>query len=190
MKQQIRVLGIDDSPFTFNDKSVTIIGIVMRPLNYIDAVIKSKVERDGTDSNIQLEEMINNSKYKEQLRVIMLDGIALAGFNVVDIEKLNKNTKLPVLTITRDKPNFESMKRALKLNFNDWEKRWKIIQKGELFEIETKHKPIYVKFTGIDLREVKEVIKLTTVRGALPEPIRVAHLVASAFVKGESYGRA
>lgn len=190
MKKQIRVLGIDDSPFTFKDRSVTIIGIVMRPPSYIDAVIKSSVERDGDDSNKQIEEMILKSKYREQLRLIMLDGIALGGFNVVDIEKLCEKLKLPVITITRDKPDFESMKRALRKNFSDWERRWEIVRKGELYEIETKNNPIYVKFKGIELKEVKEVIKLTTVRGNLPEPIRVAHLVASAFVTGESYGRA
>lgn len=190
MKKQIRVLGIDDSPFTFQDKSVDIIGIVMRAPSYIDAVIKSKVERDGTDGNKQLEKMINMSRYIDQLRVIMLDGIALGGFNIIDIDKLFEQTNLPILTITRDKPDFDSMKRALKKNFDDWEIRWNIIQKGKLYEIKTKNNPIFVKFKGIELQEVKEVIKLTTVRGNLPEPIRVAHLVASALVTGESYGRA
>lgn len=190
MKKQIRVLGIDDSPFTFNDKNVDIIGVVMRTPAYIDAVIKSEVTRDGNDANIRIIEMMNKSRYKEQIRAILLDGIAVGGFNVIDIYELYKIINIPIITITRDKPDFEAMKKALKMNFKDWKRRWEIVEKGELYEIETLHKPIYIKFQGINLSEAKELIKLTTVRGTIPEPIRVAHLVASALVKGESHGGA
>ncbi|HIH01160.1 TPA: hypothetical protein HA259_03650 [Thermoplasmata archaeon] len=30
---------------------------------------------------------------------------------------------------------------------------------------------------------------MTTVRGAVPEPVRIAHLISAAMVRGESYGR-
>ena len=56
--------------------------------------------------------------------------------------------------------------------------------------VETKHKPIFVKFEGMDFEAVKRIIELSTVRGALPEAIRVAHLIASGVAVGESYGRA
>ncbi|RLF35484.1 MAG: hypothetical protein DRM99_04525, partial [Thermoplasmata archaeon] len=34
------------------------------------------------------------------------------------------------------------------------------------------------------------IIKLSTIRGVIPEPIRVAHLIASGITRGESYGKA
>jgi len=40
------------------------------------------------------------------------------------------------------------------------------------------------------MSELREVIDLSTVRGALPEPLRIAHLIATALAKGESHGRA
>ena len=56
--------------------------------------------------------------------------------------------------------------------------------------LKTAHNPIYVKFVGIELGDVKRIIKLATVQGALPEAVRVAHLIASGLVAGESHGRA
>lgn len=190
MKPQIRILGIDDSPFKFGDKKTTVIGVVMRIPSYIEAVLKTEVDVDGDDACDKLAEMINSSRYKEQLKLVMLDGVALGGFNIVDIEELYKKIGLPIVTITREEPNFEAMEKALKEHFEDWQGRLDIIKKGELVVVETKHKPIYVKFVGIDLEEVKTIVELSTVRGALPEAIRVAHLIASGVAVGESYGRA
>jgi endonuclease V-like protein UPF0215 family len=190
MKQQIRLLGIDDSPFTFNEKYATIIGVVMRGGEYLESVLKNQVSIDGDDATFVCKQMIENTRHRVQLKALLLDGIALGGFNIVDIEEIYTTTSLPVITITRDKPNFEKIKLALQKNFNDWKKRFDLMKKGELHEVKTKHNPIYVKCTGLRIEEAKEIIKLSTIRGVIPEPIRVAHLIASGITRGESYGKA
>jgi hypothetical protein len=190
MKQQIRLLGIDDSPFTFNDKYCVVIGVVMRGGDYLECVLRNQVKIDGNDATFVCKDMIENTRHKKQLKAVLLDGIALGGFNVVDIDALYNDTNLPILTITRDKPDFEKIKLALKKNFGDWKERWNIMSKGELYEVKTSHNPIYVKCVGMNIKEAKEIIKLSTIRGVVPEPIRVAHLIASGIIRGESYGKA
>jgi endonuclease V-like protein UPF0215 family len=190
MKKEIRVLGIDDSPFTFNDKYAIIVGVVMRGGNYLEGVLRDQVSVDGDDATIICKKMINSTRHNKQLRAILLDGVALGGFNVVDIEEIYKTTKIPVITITRDEPDFEKIKKALQKTFKDWEKRWNVLTKGEIHKIETKHNPIFVKCVGLMIEETKEIIKLSTIRGVVPEPIRVAHLIASGIKRGESYGKA
>jgi len=190
MKQQIRLLGIDDSPFTFNDKYCVVIGVVMRGGDYLECVLRNQVKIDGNDATFVCKDMIENTCHKKQLKAVLLDGIALGGFNVVDINELYNDTNLPILTITRDKPDFEKIKLALKKNFGDWKERWNIMSKGELYEVKTSHNPIYVKCVGMNIKEAKEIIKLSTIRGVVPEPIRVAHLIASGIIRGESYGKA
>ncbi len=190
MKSQVRILGIDDSPFSFDDKKTDVIGVVMMVPSYIEAVMRCQVEVDGVDANEKLAAMINSSRYKEQLKLVLLDGVALGGFNVVDITKLHEEIGLPMVTVTREEPDLETMKSALKENFEDWEYRLDVINSGELHRVETEHKPIFVKFIGMDLEEIKEIIELSTVRGALPEVLRVAHLIASGITSGESHGRA
>ncbi len=190
MKQQIRLLGIDDSPFTFNDKYTYVIGVIMRGGEYLEGVIKTQVSIDGNDATFICKQMIKNTRHKIQLKAILIDGIALGGFNIVDIEEIYKTTYLPVITVTRDKPEFEKIKLALQKNFNDWENRFDLITKGKLYEVKTKHNPIYIKFVGLPIDEAKEIINISTIRGVIPEPIRMAHLIASGLKRGESYGKA
>jgi endonuclease V-like protein UPF0215 family len=190
MKPQIRLLGVDDSPFSFMDKFSKVIGVVMRGGEYIEGVLSNQITIDGSDATFVCKEMIENTRHKTQLRAMLLDGIALGGFNIVDIEEIFVETGLPVITVTRDEPNFNDIKKALKNNFEDWEYRFTIIKKGDLHRIKTNYNPIYIKCSGITLEEAKVIIKLSTIRGVIPEPIRVAHLIASGIKRGDSYGKA
>jgi endonuclease V-like protein UPF0215 family len=190
MKRQIRILGIDDSPFSFSEKYTAVIGVVMRGGEYLECVLRSSVTIDGSDATTICQQMIQSSRHRRQLKVVMLDGACLGGFNVVDINTLSEETNLPVMTITRDKPDFSKMKKALQKNFDDWSDRWSLIRKGKMQKIPTLHNPIYIKYTGLSLEEAKEIINISTIRGVIPEPIRVAHLIASGITRGESYGKA
>jgi endonuclease V-like protein UPF0215 family len=190
VKPHVRVLGIDDSPFSFSDSKVTIIGVVMRLPIYVEGVMSSRLTIDGDDGNDVLAIMINSSRYKEQLRLVMLDGIAMGGFNVIDIKALNEATGLPIASVTRDPPDLAKMERALKRHFADWERRLRIISESPLFQVRTAHKPLYVAAVGVEEKEVTELISCSIVRGALPEPIRIAHLIARAIERGESKGDA
>ncbi len=194
MKQQIRVLGIDDSPFKFADKNSKqqniIIGAVVRLPSYIERILRVEITIDGTDANSAINKMVTNSSFLPQLELIMVDGVTLAGFNVVNIYKLNEEIGIPVATITRTKPDINAIELALKKHFSDWEERLDIITKGELITIQTDSNPIYVKFAGITQEQLAEIIHISTVQGAIPEPIRIAHIIASGLAKGESHGKA
>lgn len=107
MKQQIRLLGIDDSPFTFTEKYTPVIGVVMRGGEYIECILRQQVSIDGDDATYVCVDMIKNTRHRTQLKAILLDGIALGGFNVVNIEEIYASTNLPVITVTRDKPDFK-----------------------------------------------------------------------------------
>jgi endonuclease V-like protein UPF0215 family len=190
MKNQIRLLGIDDAPFSFSDEFSIIIGVIMRGNSYIEGIISRKIKVDGDDATDLCIDMVNKSRHKQQLKALLIDGIAFCGFNVIDIEKIFLKTELPIITITRDKPDLIKIKNALKKNFSDWKNRLEIIEKVDLHRIETNYNPIYIKYIGISLKETKEIIKLSTIRGVIPEPIRIAHIIASGIIKGESYGKA
>ena len=190
IKGQIRVLGIDDSPFSFDQKRVTIIGVVMRVNGYIEGVLKDEVDVDGRDATDVLINMINRTRHHDQIRVTMIDGIAFGGFNVIDVRQLHRETSIPVITITRNKPDFDAILSTLKIKFSDWEERWNKIKDNKLYRVETSHNPIYITVVGITRKEAEEIIMKSTIRGVIPEPIRVAHLIASGIVRGESYGKA
>ena len=190
IKRQIRILGVDDGPFRFGQEKTIVIGVVMRGNGYLEGIIKREIDVDGRNSTDVLLDMIRKTRHRDQIRVIMLDGIALGGFNVVDIGRLYSEGGIPVITVTREKPDFDLILKTLQIKFLDWKERWDIIRSNEVFEIETPHKPIYISCKGISLEEAKEIIRISTIRGAIPEPIRVAHIIASGIVRGESCGKA
>jgi endonuclease V-like protein UPF0215 family len=190
MKQQIRLLGIDDSPFSFSEKYANIIGVVMRGGEYLECVLSRQISIDGDDATFFCIDIIKNTKHRKQLKALLLDGVTFGGFNVVDVQEIHISTKLPVITVTRDKPDFLKIEKALKNNFADWKNRLNLMKKGRLYVVNTKYNPIYIKCVGIDVEYAKEIIKLSTIRGVVPEPIRIAHIIASGITRGESNGKA
>jgi endonuclease V-like protein UPF0215 family len=189
MKQQTRILGIDDSPFKFEDGKALIVGALVRVPNYLEGVMKSEVTVDGSDSSEVVIAMVSRSRFKDQIRAIMFDGIALAGFNVLDLERIHTALDIPVISVTRDAPDFEKMKAALMKHFADWRERYSLMTKLELRTIRTEHNPLIASGIGLSWPEFEELISLSTVRGVVPEPVRMAHLIAAAMAKGESHGR-
>ena len=186
VKKEIRVIGIDDSPFNkFKDKKILVVGVVMRGGSWIDGILSAKVSVDGDDSTKKLIEMINGCKFKPQLQCGFLDGIAVGGFNVIDVKELNKKTKLPVIIIIRRKPNIQKIKKTL-IKINKQQKIKLIEKAGNVIQIDD----IFVQLTGIDLEEARKVLKVVCTRSLIPEPLRLAHLIAQGVVLGESRGRA
>ncbi len=179
-KPEIRILGVDDGPFNKNHEKTFLICTIFRGGLWLDGLLATKITVDGLDATQKLIEVINKSNHKEQLRVIMLDGITYAGFNVMDIEEIYKNTNLPVIVVMRDKPNFKKIRKALFNNFKDAEIRWRMIQKaGEIYKVAVRPaKYIYIQTKGIYLEDAINITRLSATRSLIPEPIRVAHIIA------------
>ena len=185
-KKEIRVIGIDDSPFKkFKKGKVLVIGTIFRGGAWCDGILSTKVSIDGKDSTKKLVEMINKCRFKPQLRCILLDGIALGGFNIIDIKELNKKTKIPVMVVIRRYPDFKKIEETLK-KINKGHK-YKLIEKAGPV---TKIGEIFVQLSGLTLEQAKSILKITCTRSLIPEPIRVAHLIAAGVVTGESKGKA
>ncbi len=185
IKGEIRVLGIDDSPFDkATDRSVTIIGVFFRGGHFMDGVLSTKAEVDGSDSTKRIAEMVCRSKFYTQIQCIMLDGIAVGGFNIIDINKLSNETGIPVIVTTRDNPDLKRIKQALKRLKMD-EKIALLEKAGPIIRIGK----IRAQLSNIDEETARRIIEATATRSHIPEPIRVAHLMASGLVLGESRGK-
>jgi uncharacterized protein len=190
IKQEIRILGIDDSPFpSHTTEEVMLVGTIFRAGNWLDGVLSTYIHGDGTDATEKIVSMVQNSRNLGQLGVIMLDGITFGGFNLVNIREIFEATKVPVIVVMRKIPNFEGIKNALK-KFQNWENRWQnIVEAGKVYKVDNPE-PIYIQINGIEIEDAVEIVKLSTTRSAIPEPLRVAHIIAAGVIKGESRGSA
>ncbi len=182
VKPEIRVLGVDDGVFTPHVEAwVPVVGVVFRGGYWLDGVMHTKIAVDGFDATEKIAAMITSSPHYRQLRVIMLNGITFAGFNVVDIKALNAEIKLPVIAVTREKPNLAEIREALG-HLPKSEERWNVVlNAGELVEVVAGHgrERIYLHVAGVSVEDARKVVRLTSTRSNVPEALRVAHLIAS-----------
>lgn len=182
IKPEIRVLGVDDGVFTSESQGFAmVVGVVFRGGHWLDGVMHTRVKVDGFDACEKIAAMVLGSPHYKQLRVIMLNGVTFAGFNVVDIKKLNEKTGLPVIAVTREKPDFAKIREALK-NLSRSEERWKAVQSGgEIFAVQTRtgDERVCAQASGISREDAEKILRLTSTRSSVPEALRVAHLVAS-----------
>jgi endonuclease V-like protein UPF0215 family len=186
VKPEIRMLGVDDGGFVPRTKGIVdVVGVVYRGGYWLEGVMRAEVTIDGLDATEKIAAMIETSPFYGELRIVVLDGITFAGFNVVDISKLSRRLELPVISVTRKKPDLEEIKSALK-NLPEFEIRWQAMENaGKMFEVETKEgeNPVYMHIAGILRQDAEKIMKKTSTRSLIPEALRVAHIIASGLTR-------
>lgn len=180
------VVGIDDGPFHRTHRGdVPIVGAVYAR-DRLDGVVVGKVRRDGANATRAIAEMIERSRFASHVRGVLLQGIAMAGFNVVDLQMLRDRLQVPVLVVSRRRPDMRAIRRALHTWVAGGSRKWELIQRAGEME---RCAGVWVQRAGIGRAQAEATIQLHARHGRLPEPLRVAHLVAGAMVEGESRGR-
>ncbi len=186
MKELARAVGIDDAPFDkWKDEKAVVVGTVLRGNLQVDGFLKAKVTVDGNDATDALCEMIMRSKFFSQVRAIFLDGISVAGFNVLSPAEIHERTGIPVISIMRKKPVPEEMAKALE-RLGMTEKACLVKSLAE----PVKHKKIFFQAFGITEHEARPVIDLFTLSSEIPEPLRISHLIGQMLKFSESKGHA
>lgn len=181
------VIGIDDAPFAREHRGdVLVVGTVFAGPR-LEGVLSTRVRRDGRNSTRAIAAMVGGSRFAAHLQAVLLQGIALAGFNVVDLEGLHRALGLPILVVARRAPNLEAIRSALHTRVPGGRRKWALIEKAGPMEGVA---GVYVQRAGLSLAEAEALIRRFAVMGKLPEPLRVAHLIAGGVTRGESRGRA
>ena len=177
LKKETRVVGIDDGPYVRGSKRTLIVMTVYRLDGYIDGFLSGWMDTDGTNASGTIGELLNNSRFKEQIRCIISDGGCLAGFNVLDLSALCELTSLPVITASDEAPDMDSVIRALS-SFQDGEQRLKLLTAHTPYPISLPDGKCWIRFEGIDGSDAEKVIRRATIRGRTPEPVRISHMIA------------
>lgn len=183
----MNVVAFDDAPFPPRFRgSVPLVGVLCAGTR-VDGVLLGRVRADGADATRRVLEMIRGSQFAGLIQAVLLQGIAVAGFNVLDVHALHEALGVPVMVVARRRPNLEKVRRALTQNVPAGARKWKLIERagpGEMLE------GLFVQRVGLDARAAARLIRATRLHGKLPEPVRVAHLIAGAVGTGKSRGRA
>jgi len=181
------VIGFDDAPFAHRHRGdVRIFGVICARTR-LDGVVSGWVRRDGANATGRMIELVDGSQFRRHVRAVLLQGIAVAGFNVVDVHRLAERLAVPVVVVSRRKPRLLRMKAARFGHTRGAARKWRLIeQAGEMEPLGN----VWVQRVGIDRDETAALLRATTLHGHLPEPLRLAHLIAGGVTTGKSRGRA
>ena len=186
MRLLSNVVGFDDAPFPHAHRGdVRLIGTVCARTR-LDGVLSSRVRRDGVNSTSQMIEMVRASQFVGHVRAVLLQGIAVAGFNVVDVHALSDTLRVPVLVVARRAPRLERIRSALR-SVPGGDRKWALIEAAGPME---PLGAVHVQRVGLDRAEARALLEATTLHGNLPEPLRLAHLIAGGVTTGRSRGGA
>ena len=181
------IIAFDDGAFApFHRGDVPVVGAVFADLR-LDGVVIGHVRRDGANATRTLVRLVAGSKFAEHVRLVLLQGIALAGFNVVDVVSLHEALSVPVLVVTRRRPDDRAVRDALLRRVPGGRRKLALV--GKLGRAEAVG-GVFVQRVGLSPAEAEWVIDHFAVKGRIPEPLRTAHLIASALAGGVSRGRA
>jgi len=179
----LRILAIDDGAFKPKQKGkALLVGVISRQADRIEGILSTSVKVDGLDSTKKIIKMLQESRFKKEVDFLILNGINFAGFNLVDLPLLSKELGIPAIAVLRKKPRMQKIEHALS-NFPDKKKRMQLIEKaGEIFKADK----VFFQCQGAEPETIKTVLAATVKYSSLPEPLRLAHLIASGISLGES----
>jgi endonuclease V-like protein UPF0215 family len=180
------VAGFDDGPFARAARGdVLLVGAVCARTR-LDGVLTGRVRKDGANATARIAALLGDSPFHAHVQAVLLNGIAVGGFNVIDIHALAERLQRPVMVVARRPARMHLIQRALQ-SLPGGARKWRLIERAGPME------PVgglYVQRAGLGLAEARVLLESTTLHGRLPEPLRLAHLIAGGVVTGTSRGRA
>jgi uncharacterized protein len=180
-KKHLRVVGVDDGAFRRGDRWAPVAAVAVAAPDRIESIRLGRVRVDGRDATTEILRLVRRTGGLEGLRAVLLDGIVVGGFNVVDIDRLHRALGVPVVAITRKPPDFPGIRAALRKWFpGDSGRRWALLRRHRLLALPPPGPPLRVAVVGCRHADAAWLVRKTIVRGHVPEALRIAHLVASA----------
>ncbi len=182
----VRAIGFDDAPFRRGSRGpVPVAGVVCAGTRF-EGLLWGRIRQDGWNATEVLLRLLAGSKFLPQLHLVLLDGIALGGFNVVDLPRLAADLRRPCLAVMRRPPDLAAVEAALR----------RLPRAASRLEVLRRAGPIHrlggfvFQVQGAAPEVAAAALARVTDRGAVPEPLRLAHLIGAAVRTGQSSRRA
>ncbi len=183
---RFHVLGIDDAPFDKGQpQPVRIVAVLMEGNDLMEGMAVTEFPVDGDDATGFLAEWIRMMRWEAALHAVVLGGITLAGLGLVDIEELAERLGVPAFAVTRRETRKSRVGEAL--TAAGLADRLPIVARSPAA---IRVRPgLYMAFAGTDREHAIALIESTLHKSRMPEPLRLAHVIASALAWGQSRGR-
>jgi endonuclease V-like protein UPF0215 family len=184
-KKGLRALGIAESYAGRN--SSTLAGVVMRKDLRIDGFVSGTVTVGGMDATDGILAMVR-SLNRTDLNAILVSGCVIAWFNVIDPDRLARETGLPVICVTYEES--DGLEGDIRHHFPGDDIRIDAYRKLGMRLPAALHtgQTIYLRSAGISPPDAARFCDGFTLDGKIPEPLRVARLCARQFFRRADTG--
>lgn len=178
-KKGLRGLAVAES-FREAGNMSSLAGVVMRRDFVIDGFVLGNATLEGDDATEAVTSMYR-SLGRQDISFILLSGLIISMYNVIDIKKLWSEVKIPVIGVTYEES--EGIEDAIKHHFpNSYQakvERYRRLGPRNKIPLHTGH-DLYLRVEGCDILEANKLLDAFTLQGSVPEPLRVAQLLAKA----------
>lgn len=181
MKAGVRIAAISSGPLNPSGKTIAVCVVAREGI--VEGVLSCMVSTNGTDATAKIVSMIRRSRFAEQIKIVALNGIAIAGLNVVDAAKASAALGAEFAIMVRHRPRKALLIGALK----------KLASKtgedvsGRIARVDAASRYPAYKACGFFVQS------RTRMDNALCknvfEALRISHLIARGVSTGESAGR-
>lgn len=182
-KKGIRVLGISESFIKNKSKKSILTGVIMRADLVIDGFSFARTTVGGMDATECVLE-IYQKLGREDINLVFLNGCVISWFNIIDLKRVYRDIARPIICITYEKS--EGLEEYLTEYFGPKAAENRIAKykengEREEFKLHT-GKIIFVRYLGLDRKDAIQALNKFTLDGSIPEPLRVARLLARTLV--------
>lgn len=177
MKPGVRALGIAES---FREEQSTLAGVVVSANRVVDGFAFSTCTVGGMDVTQSVTGLYTDLG-REDVRYLLIAGVALAWYNVVDLRDVHRATDRPVISVTFKAS--EGLEPALRREFSGDALRRRLAAYKELPDrnaITVNGETVYLRSVGLDDDTAATVVEAFTPEGGRPEPVRIARQAARA----------
>ena len=144
-------------------------------------VYADKFTVDGLDATEVIARLAGRAATSYRLKLLLLDTVIFAGFNIADIDEVHQLTGIPVAAVFWYEPDREAVRRALTKHFPDWQLRLARLEKAwnTMKRLACPKGGLLVSWRGIDWWELAQTICSLQIHTRHPEPLYTAHMIAS-----------
>jgi endonuclease V-like protein UPF0215 family len=181
-KKGIRALGIAESFVKGESEKAVLAGVVMRGDLQIDGFGLGRITVGGMDATQGVLD-IYHGLGRTDINLLLLNGCVISLFNLVDLGALFADLAIPIICVTyEESEGLEGYLRELE-DAGERIELYRALGERTPVELRTGHR-VLVRYQGIETeREVKAFLDRFTLQGAVPEPLKVARLLARSLLR-------
>lgn len=170
--------------FKQSERRSLLAGVVMRGDFIVDGLAFGSTSVGGDDATASILKLYRSLR-RNDVNLLMVSGAILSLYNILDVDLLSEKAGVPVVCLTyKETAGIESsIIRKFPSRAQQKLRAYRKLGPRRRLRLKSGH-TVYARTSGVSERDALSAVDMFTLQGSLPEPIRVARLLARAGARG------